>query len=124
MEIEMKMNKEANAEVKTLIFLDKEDLMRLRGTIDGDIGACFAKISKTGDLAFIGKNGTSFVGHAVVVGENGQVIDERNAKIKNIIEAGENAKVMVKRKGRYVPIDIQAKDGVLDLRELNFKSKK
>ena len=124
MEIEMKMNKEANDEAKTLIFLDKEDLMRLSGTIAGDIGACFARISKTGDLEFIGKNGTSLVGHAVVVGENGQVIDERNAKIRNIIEAGENAKVMVKRKGKYIPIDIKAKDGMLDLMELNFESKK
>ena len=47
MENEINMNEKA----KVLVFLDTEDLMRIRGTVDYD--AVFARIAKNGDLELL-----------------------------------------------------------------------
>ena len=50
MENEINMNEKA----KVLVFLDTEDLMRIRGTVDYD--AVFARIAKNGDLELLRKS--------------------------------------------------------------------
>lgn len=75
MENEINMNEKA----KVLVFLDTEDLMRIRGTVDYD--AVFARIAENGDLELLRDNAQTVIGYAVC-GE------ERNAKLKSIIVAG------------------------------------
>ena len=113
MENEINMNEKA----KVLVFLDTEDLMRIRGTVDYD--AVFARIAKNGDLELLRDDAQTVNGYAVC-GE------ERNAKLKSIIVAGENVQINVfsKKKGKFVPIDVKAKDGLLDLRKLISKPNK
>ena len=71
MENEINMNEKA----KVLVFLDTEDLMRIRGTVDYD--AVFARIAENGDLELLRDNAQTVIGYAVC-GE------ERNAKLKSI----------------------------------------
>lgn len=113
MENEINMNEKA----KVLVFLDTEDLMRIRGTVDYD--AVFARIAENGDLELLRDNAQTVIGYAVC-GE------ERNAKLKSIIVAGENVQINVfsKKKGKFVPIEVKAEDGLLDLRKLISKPNK
>ena len=69
MENEINMNEKA----KVLVFLDTEDLMRIRGTVDYD--AVFARIAKNGDLELLRDDAQTVNGYAVC-GE------ERNASLK------------------------------------------
>ena len=113
MENEINMNEKA----KVLVFLDTEDLMRIRGTVDYD--AVFFFFAKNGDLELLRDDAQTVNGYAVC-GE------ERNAKLKSIIVAGENAQINVfsKKKGKFVPIDVKAEKGLLDLRKLIYKPNK
>ena len=113
MENEINMNEKA----KVLVFLDTEDLMRISGTVDYD--AVFARIAKNGDLELLRDDAQTVNGYAVC-GE------ERNAKLKSIIVAGENVQINVfsKKKGKFVPIDVKAEKGLLDLRKLISKPNK
>lgn len=113
MENEINMNEKA----KVLVFLDTEDLMRIRGTVDYE--AVFARIAKNGDLELLRDDAQTVNGYAVC-GE------ERNAKLKSIIVAGENVQINVfsKKKGKFVPIDAKAEKGLLDLRKLISKPNK
>lgn len=113
METEISMNEKA----KVLVFLDTEDLMRIRGTVDYD--AAFARVGENGDLELLRDNAKTVIGYAVC-GE------ERNAKLKNIILAGENVQLNVfsKKRGKFIPIDVKAEKGLLDLRKLISKPNK
>lgn len=113
MENEIVMNEKA----KVLVFLDTEDLIRIRGTVDYD--AVFARVGENGDLELLRENAQTVIGYAVC-GE------ERNAKLKSIIVAGEDVLVNVysKKKGKFIPIDVKAENGLLDLRKLILKPNK
>ena len=106
-----------NEKAKVLVFLDTEDLMRVRGTVDYD--AVLARVGENGDLELLRADAKTVIGYAVVA-------DERNAKLKVIITSGEEVQVNVfsKKKGKFIPIDAKAEDGVLDLRQLIAKPKK
>lgn len=102
---------------KTLIFLDTEDLMRIRGTVDYD--AIFARVGKeNGDLELLREDKVTVIGYAVTA-------DPRNAKLKSIITSGDDVQVNVfsKKKGKFVPIEAKPEEGLLDLRQLISKKK-
>ena len=106
-----------NEKSKVLVFLDTQDLMRIRGTVDYD--AAFARVGENGDLELLRDNAKTVIGYAVC-GE------ERNAKLKSIIVAGENVQINVfsKKKGKFILIDVKAENGLLDLRKLISKPNK
>ena len=101
-------------ETKLFIFLDKEDIKRMEGTIkfDGDL----VRLSSDGDIEFVRAENNAAVGR-------GCGLDEKNKKLADIIKAGQNVQIQVYKKGGFVPIDVTASDGMLDLRKIVKKAK-
>ena len=106
-----------NESKKVLVFLDAEDLARVVAVVKW--GAVFARMEENGDLKFFREDATTANGSA-----DGR--DAGNARLGTIINAGENVQVNVfsKKKGKFVPIDAKAENGVLDLRRLIAKPNK
>lgn len=105
--------------VKRIFFVDEESIRRIEATVK--FGGDLVSVTEDGDVRFfrMGENERpeSEIGR-------GCGLEERNHQLIEIISAGDNVQVHAfnRKKAKFVPVDIVAENGILNLRKLLKKS--
>lgn len=105
--------------VKRIIFVDEESIRRIEATVR--FGGDFASVTEEGDIRFF-KMGRNELPESEV--GRGCGLEERNKQLVEIIRAGDNVQVQAfnLKKEKFVPVEIVAENGILNLRKLLKKS--